>query len=166
MNFMNKLEKKLGRYAIQNLSLVLIICYGFGYAIQIVNYGFLNYLTLNPYLVLRGQVWRLLTWILVPPTGFNIVFYDFIPVLLLLDWDDAGTYLGVFSLQSVFVWGLFLYCSGQFCITGLLLYPVWSTDCHDRSNVLFYGRDRVSVCFFQHLLCKSFHFSCICSDIS
>ena len=37
MNFMNKLEKKLGRYAIQNLSLVLIICYGFGYAIQIVN---------------------------------------------------------------------------------------------------------------------------------
>ena len=74
MNFMNKLEKKLGRYAIQNLSLVLIICYGFGYAIQIVNYGFLNYLTLNPYLVLRGQVWRLLTWILVPPTGFNIVF--------------------------------------------------------------------------------------------
>ena len=48
MKFLNKMERKFGKYAISNISLMLIICYGFGYAIAAVNSGFLNYLTLNP----------------------------------------------------------------------------------------------------------------------
>lgn len=112
MNFMNKLEKKLGRYAIQNLSLVLIICYGFGYAIQIVNYGFLNYLTLNPYLVLRGQVWRLVTWILVPPSGFNIIF----TILSLYFYYWIGTTLE--RTWGAFRYNLFLFGGFFFTILG------------------------------------------------
>lgn len=73
-NFIDKMERKLGRYAIQNLSLYLIICYAFGYIIQLVNANFFNYLTLEPALVLQGQVWRLLTWIVVPPSSSNILF--------------------------------------------------------------------------------------------
>lgn len=70
---MGKFEKKFGRFSIKNLSLYLIICYAFGYILQLVNVGFLQYLTLNPYFILRGQVWRVISWILVPPSGENIL---------------------------------------------------------------------------------------------
>ena len=73
-NFLDKMERKWGRHAIQNLSLYLIICYAFGYIIQIVNANFFNYLTLEPALVLQGQIWRLFTWIVVPPSSTNIIF--------------------------------------------------------------------------------------------
>lgn len=73
-NFIDKMERKWGKYAIQNLSLYLIICYAFGYIIQMVNANFFNYLTLEPALVLQGQIWRLLTWIVVPPSSSNIIF--------------------------------------------------------------------------------------------
>ena len=71
---MSNFEKKFGKYAIRNLSLVLILCYACGYLIQFVNSGFLHYLTLNPYAILHGQVWRLVTWIIVPPDASNLFF--------------------------------------------------------------------------------------------
>ena len=73
-SFLDKMERKWGKHAIQNLSLYLIICYAFGYIIQMVNPNFFNYLTLEPALVLQGQVWRLLTWVVVPPSSSNIFF--------------------------------------------------------------------------------------------
>ena len=78
-SFLDRMERKFGKYAIRNLSLYLIICYAFGYIIQLVNVNFFAYLTLEPMYVLRGQIWRLFTWILVPPSSSNILF-----VLLML----------------------------------------------------------------------------------
>ena len=78
-SFFDRMERKFGKYAIRNLSLYLIICYAFGYIIQLVNVNFFAYLTLEPMYVLRGQIWRLFTWILVPPSSSNILF-----VLLML----------------------------------------------------------------------------------
>ena len=72
MSWLSKLERKWGKYAIPNITLYLIICYAFGYVIELFNSSFLNYLTLNPYAILHGQVWRLLTWIVVPPEGLDL----------------------------------------------------------------------------------------------
>ena len=44
---MSKWEKKFGKYAIRNLSLVLILCYVVGYVIAMINNNFLIYLTLD-----------------------------------------------------------------------------------------------------------------------
>ena len=63
------MEKKIGRFAIPNLSLYLIIGYVIGYILGLT--GSLEFLNLNPYLILHGQVWRILTWILMPPTSLN-----------------------------------------------------------------------------------------------
>ena len=68
---MYKMERKFSKYAIRNLSLALIICYAAGYMLELINAGFLSYLVLNPYLILRGQVWRLFSWILIPPGSFE-----------------------------------------------------------------------------------------------
>ena len=75
MNFWDKMEKKFGRYAIPNLSLYLILCFGCGYLIYAINPAMLNYLTLDPYKILHGQIWRLFTWILIPGDGGSINIY-------------------------------------------------------------------------------------------
>lgn len=97
MNFLNKLERKLGRYAISNLSLYLILCYACGYLMKLINPTFLNYLTLNTYQILHGQIWRIVTWILVPPDSLDIF-----TLIMLYFYYSIGT-----SLERT--WGTFLY---------------------------------------------------------
>lgn len=124
MNFINKLERKVGKYAIRNLSLCLIICYGFGYAIYFVNPAFLNYLTLDPNMILHGQVWRIITWLIVPPSGFSfftlimLYFYYSIGSTLERTWGDFYYNLFIFSGMIFTVIGsLLLYAA---CQSGLL----------------------------------------------
>ena len=63
MNFLNKLERKFGRYAIPHLTTYIIITYVIGY---LLNYAFpsaLGYMTLDPYMIIfHGQVWSCLLY--------------------------------------------------------------------------------------------------------
>ena len=119
MKFLDKLERKFGRYAIQNISLMLIICYAFGYAIQFVNADFLNYLTLNPYLILRGQIWRLITWILIPPSDFGIF-----TILTLYFYYWIGTTLE--RTWGTFRYNVYLLSGMLFTILGALVQLAYS----------------------------------------
>ena len=69
---MSRFEKKFGRYAISNLTAILIMCYVAGYIVQFINADLLLMLTLDPYKILHGQIWRLVTWIIVPPSSLDI----------------------------------------------------------------------------------------------
>lgn len=68
---LDKLEKKFGKYAINNLIVYLLAGYAIGYLLQFgqrfTGVPYINYLTLEPYYILRGQVWRLISWVLIPP---------------------------------------------------------------------------------------------------
>lgn len=96
---MSSFERKFGKYAIKNLSLVLIICYAIGYLISLVPFltPLLYYLTLNPVAILHGQVWRIFTWILVPPDSFSLTTF-----LVLFCYYTIGR-----SLERA--WGDYLY---------------------------------------------------------
>lgn len=72
-HFLNKLERKVGKYAVPNLIIYLLIGYAVGFTVMYVSPSLLYYLTLEPYLILRGQVWRLFTWVLMPPDT-NLLF--------------------------------------------------------------------------------------------
>ncbi len=91
---MSKFEKKFGKYAISNLSLILIMCYVVGYIIQLINPEFMMMLTLDPYAILHGQVWRLVTWIVIPPSSLDIFtiimlyFYYSVGRTLERTWGD------------------------------------------------------------------------------
>ena len=85
---MSNFEKKFGKYAIKNISLMLIMCYAVGYAIQFIGDGFLNFLTLDPYKILHGQIWRIVTWIIVPPSSFSIF-----TIIMLFFYYSVGTTL-------------------------------------------------------------------------
>lgn len=103
---MSNFEKKFGRYAIKNLSLVLILCYVAGYVIELINEEFLFYLTLNPYAILHGQVWRLFTWVIVPPGS-----PDLFTIIMLLFYYNIGN-----SLENT--WGTYRY--NVYLLSGML----------------------------------------------
>ena len=114
-NLIDKMERKLGKYAIQNLSLYLIICYAFGYIIQMVNANFFNYLTLEPALVLQGQIWRLLTWIVVPPASSNILF----TLLMLYFYYSIGNNME--RVWGTYRFNVYIFSGMLFTIIGAFL---------------------------------------------
>ena len=122
MNFLNKLERKFGRYAIQNISLYLIICYGCGYLLNLINPSFLNYLTLNPYAILHGQIWRIVTWILVPPSSFDIF-----TIVMLFFYYSIGTNLertwGTFYYNVYLFMGMIFTVLGSFVVMAISYIP-------------------------------------------
>ena len=85
-NFINNLERKYGRFAIANLTKYIIGLYIVGYVLQLApsSVNFVHLLSLNPELILQGQIWRIITWILIPPESFSIliiitlIFYYFV----------------------------------------------------------------------------------------
>lgn len=78
---MNKLERKLGRFAIPNLYIGIIGCFVIGYIFRYLATDIYNYLTLIPYsITVQGQYWRLFTWIFTVPfelgsrPGISMIF--------------------------------------------------------------------------------------------
>ena len=75
MNFMNKLNRKFGKYAIHNLMFYIICLYGAGFLINMINpYFYYQYLSLDINKVLHGQIWRIITFIIQPTSNTNILF--------------------------------------------------------------------------------------------
>lgn len=112
---MSKWERKFGKYAIPNLTMVLIGCYVIGYVLSWIAPGIMNVLTLNPYAILHGQVWRLVTWVIAPPSSFDIF-----TIIMLLFYFNLGT-----SLERT--WGTWQY--NVYIFTGILLTVLGSFLC-------------------------------------
>ena len=112
---MSKWEKKFGKYAIPNLTFILIGCYVLGYLLKVLVPSMMSYLTLDPYAILHGQVWRLVTWVISPPSSFDIF-----TIIMLLFYLSLGN-----SLERV--WGTWQY--NVYIFTGILLTVVGSFVC-------------------------------------
>ena len=106
LNWLDKLERKLGRFAIPNLTVYLLGGYVIGFGIVNLMRDMVGYLTLEPALILRGQVWRLISWVLIPPTD-NLISL----VFLVLLYYSLGT-----ALERT--WGSFRY--NVYIFSGLL----------------------------------------------
>ncbi|MBQ9767570.1 MAG: hypothetical protein IJW37_05675, partial [Lachnospiraceae bacterium] len=118
MKFLNKLERKWGRYAIPNLMFYMIVLYVVGFVLELFAPGFYEkWLSLEVYYVLHGQVWRLVTFVLQPPTSS--------PLFLLIElymYYSIGR-----SLESM--WGAFRF--NVYYFSGLLFQIL--------ASFLFYG---------------------------
>lgn len=114
MNWMNKMERKFGRYAIHNLTVVLLVCYGVGFAVSYIMPELLYYFTLEPGLILRGQVWRLISWIIVPPS-VNVIAFLFI----LLLYSSLGKTLE--SIWGAFRYNIYIFSGFLFTIIGAFI---------------------------------------------
>lgn len=98
MNWLDKLERKLGRFAIQNLMSYIIVANA---AILLlytlmpgVGLSVIDKLSFVPSSVLRGEVWRFITFVFIPPTTeifwgiFALIFYYSISSSLESQWGS------------------------------------------------------------------------------
>lgn len=116
VKLLNKLERKIGKYAIQNLSLYLIIAYVIGYVLSLT--GMMDIFSLNPYFFLKGQVWRIITWILVPPSSISIF-----TIIMLYFYYQLGSALE--RTWGVFRYNVYIFSGIIFTILGAFgLYAV------------------------------------------
>ncbi|MDD6326883.1 MAG: hypothetical protein Q4D54_08850 [Eubacteriales bacterium] len=74
MNFLTKMERKFGKYAIRNLPIVIVICFAIGYLlVQFFPSVYAN-LYFSPYDIIVGhEYWRLFTWVFSPPEAFSFL---------------------------------------------------------------------------------------------
>lgn len=106
MDFMTKLERKYGKYAIPNLTVILIAGFIIGYIIEILNPEALELIAMNPVKVMQGQVYRLITWVIMPPGGASILI-----IITLMFYFSIGK-----TLEQI--WGDFRYT--VYIISGIL----------------------------------------------
>ncbi len=117
---MSPFERKFGKYAIRNLSFVLVMCYAVGYLLQMFDRSglLITYLTLNPYAILHGQSWRLVTWVLIPPSSGGLFF----TLLMLYFYCSIGTSLertwGTYRYNVYLFQGMLFTIVGSFLLMG------------------------------------------------
>ena len=141
--FMNKMERKFGRYAIPNLTMYIIGLYVLGYVLQLApaSVNILGFLTLNPYAILHGQVWRLVSWLLIPPSSFNILI-----IITLFFYYFVGTSMertmGTFRYNVFILGGVILMILASFA-TMLVYYLFFGMS----GNALAVAMDAFSIYF-------------------
>ncbi len=87
MNFFRKLERKYYKYAIPNLMYYITLLYGLGLVLWLFNpMIYFQYLSLDVGAILRGQVWRIFTFLIFPPSfgmwNFTTVFFGIIALFM------------------------------------------------------------------------------------
>ena len=116
--FLNKMERKLGRFAVPNLIFYVLLGYAVGALLRIAAPQALYYMTLEPYYILRGQVWRLFTWVLMPPNS-NLLFI----VIMVLFYFQLGQALehawGTFRFNVYIFGGMLFTVIGAFLLYGI-----------------------------------------------
>ncbi len=121
---MNKLEKRFGRFAVNNLIVYLLACYVVGYAIKFIGWmkglDLLGYMTLEPYYIIHGhQFWRIVTWLFIPPTDspiwaiFMFILYYQLGMALERSW-------GAFRFNLYIFGGIFLTFISAFAVYGIM----------------------------------------------
>lgn len=93
MNWLSKLERRMAKFAIHNLMYYIVILTGLVFVLRMVfGYAFLNRLYFSPELILQGEVWRVLTFLFIPPSDsiiwivFALYFYYMIGGSLEQQW--------------------------------------------------------------------------------
>ena len=78
------MERKFGRYSIPRLTVDMNCSYVVGYMLQMINPDIAKFMTLEPGLILRGEVWRIITWIVIPPASLDLSGIGLIFTLIML----------------------------------------------------------------------------------
>ena len=114
MNWIDKLERKFGRYAIRNLMYYVIVLYALGFIVQNMAPEFYTaYLALDPTAIMRGQIWRIITFVIYPPN--NNIFYFLISMYLYYSIGRTLEYQwGAFRFNLYLFTGVLLHVLGAF----------------------------------------------------
>ncbi|SDB08010.1 hypothetical protein SAMN02910298_00292 [Pseudobutyrivibrio sp. YE44] len=128
---LNKLEKKFGKYAIRNLTVYLLIGYAIGYMLQFgqkfTGVPYISNLTLEPYLIIHNfQIWRLFTWVLIPPK-VSLIWALFMFLLYYSLGSTLENTWGAFRFNVYIFGGMLFTIIGAF-LTYFLCIAIYGAD--------------------------------------
>jgi hypothetical protein len=113
MNFLDKLERKLGRIAITNVSLYLVMGQGLIFLFSYAGKLDVTRAMLIPALVLEGEWWRLLTFLFIPPS-WSLIFIFFALYLFYLMGSALENHWGAFRYNLFLLVGCVLTVAAAF----------------------------------------------------
>lgn len=118
MKFINKMERKFGRYAIKNLMKYVIGLYIAGIVIFMINPLYYQYLSLDFDMIRRGQIWRFVTFLIQPidRIDFFILFALYLYYMIGTALEDAW---GSFRFNLYFFSGVLFNI-----LAGFILYKI------------------------------------------
>src|SRR5690554_5027037 len=106
MNWINKLERKFGRYAIPNLMYYIIGGTAAVYILQtILRFPLIYHLAFIPELIMRGQVWRVITFIFIPPAS-SMIFIFFVLYFYYMIGSTLENEWGSFKFNLYYLFGM------------------------------------------------------------
>jgi len=118
MSLLTRLERLLGRFAIANLSLYLVAGQVLFWGLAVLSGFNLERIALLPAAVFAGEVWRVVTYLLLPPganTGaFSVVMTAFAWYLFYLMGTALEHYWGVFRYNAFIGLGWLLTTAAAF----------------------------------------------------
>ncbi len=126
--FLNKVEKRAGRYAIPQLTKWMILTYIVGYVLFFLQYlhiYIINWIYFSPELIIHGQIWRLFTWVLMPPSApslwtiIMLLFYYQIGTALEQTWGEFRYNLYIFSGLFFMIVGAFILYAFGYSVDGM-----------------------------------------------
>lgn len=122
MNWINKLERKFGRFAISHLMNYIIILYTGGFALSLIAPKFYyQYLSLNAEAILHGQVWRIVTFLMQPPES-SVLFMVFALYLYYMIGRQLEYEWGAFRFNLYFFTGVLFHILAAiitYAVTGI-----------------------------------------------
>lgn len=136
--YLNKIERKIGRFAVPYLMYVVSAVTLAVYLIELLvpSAQLISWLSLNMAQVLRGQVWRLVTFIFIPQASsifwllIELYFYCFIGNVLEREW---GTFrlnvfyffgmIGAIIAAAITGYGVNIYLNLSLFFAFAILYP-------------------------------------------
>ncbi|SFG13118.1 hypothetical protein SAMN04487761_10537 [Lachnospiraceae bacterium C7] len=107
MNWMNKLERKIQNVAIPNITMYLVICCIAGNLFSRSSSLFMKFVVFDMHSILHGQIWRLVSWILVPGGSFSILNIIFLLFLIPMG-RSIENMIGTAKLNIFLIGGLLL----------------------------------------------------------
>jgi hypothetical protein len=126
MKLLNKLERKFGRYAIPDLMKYIVILFVAGLAIGLMPNNLAGYFNLNFDLVKRGQIWRLITFIIPTDAVGNILFFAISTYFYYIIGNALEKSWGTFRFNLYFFSGILFNILSSlitYAFTGISLSP-------------------------------------------
>ncbi|MEG0751325.1 MAG: hypothetical protein RR998_01490 [Oscillospiraceae bacterium] len=138
MKFLYPLERKLGKYAVRNLMLIITVGQ---LAVFVISFLFpslnlIGWMSLSRAAVLQGQIWRLVTFILIPPNTsilfilISLYFYYMIGGALENEWGafmfNVYYFIGIIgAIAAAFITGVGdnYYLNMSLFLAFAILYP-------------------------------------------
>ena len=143
MNWIDKLERKFGRFGIPNLTVYIIICYVVRYLLYYLAPSVLSVLSLNITAVFHGQIWRLITWVISPPSTGNVFLFI---LSIVFFYYPLGTALE--RTWGTFRYTLYIFCGVLLTVLGAIVVHFVMGGAVDAYGMIIYNTYYISLSIF------------------